>query len=182
MTFCLHEFSQNQEIQEKARRNIQEVLTRYDGKITYEALNEMTYLEQCINESLRKFPPAASLIRTVSKDYNVPDTKIVLPKGMATLISVYGIHHDPLIYEEPERFDPDRFKSENISQRHQMSFLPFGKSFFVDTSHFLRMRRDGRVLLPLKFILYLFNLFFKVKGQEFVSVNDSVILRQKLDL
>jgi cytochrome P450 family 6 len=49
MTFCLHELSLHQDIQEKARRNVLEVMERFGGKITYEALNEMTYLEQCIN-------------------------------------------------------------------------------------------------------------------------------------
>lgn len=48
MTFCLHELSLNQEIQDKARKDVLDVLARYDGKITYDAINEMTYLEQCI--------------------------------------------------------------------------------------------------------------------------------------
>lgn len=48
MTFCLHELSINQEIQEKARKNVLDVLARHEGKITYDAINEMTYLEQCI--------------------------------------------------------------------------------------------------------------------------------------
>lgn len=56
MTFTLHELSLNQEIQEKARENVREVLSRHDGKITYESLSEMTYLEQCINgESQAEF-------------------------------------------------------------------------------------------------------------------------------
>jgi cytochrome P450 family 6 len=49
MTFCLHELSLHQDIQEKARRNVLEVMEKFGGEITYEALNEMTYLEQCIN-------------------------------------------------------------------------------------------------------------------------------------
>lgn len=49
MTFTLHELSQNPDIQERVRENIQEVLARHGGKITYEALGEMQYLEQCIN-------------------------------------------------------------------------------------------------------------------------------------
>lgn len=49
MTFCLHELSLNHELQDKARANVLEVLARHEGKITYEALSEMTYLEQCIN-------------------------------------------------------------------------------------------------------------------------------------
>jgi cytochrome P450 family 6 len=127
MTFCLHELSLNEEIQEKARQNVLDVLRRHDGKITYDSLNEMTYLEQCINESLRKFPPAASLIRTVSKDYQMPESSVILSKGTTILVSVYGIHNDPDIYENPDTFDPDRFKPENIAKRHPMSFLPFGQ-------------------------------------------------------
>ena len=127
MTFCLHELSLNQEIQEKARRNIRDVLERYGGKITYESLGEMTYLEQCINESLRKFPPGASLIRTVTKDYQVPESQIILKKGMTVLASIYGIHHDPSLYPNPEVFDPDRFIHENVVKRHSMAFIPFGK-------------------------------------------------------
>jgi len=49
MTWCLHELSLNQEIQDEARKNVMEVLERHGGKITYESLGEMIYLEQCIN-------------------------------------------------------------------------------------------------------------------------------------
>ena len=52
MTFTLHELSENLDIQESVRKEIEEVLARYEGKITYEALNEMRYLEQCINGKL----------------------------------------------------------------------------------------------------------------------------------
>ncbi|CRL03720.1 CLUMA_CG016319, isoform A [Clunio marinus] len=127
MMFCLHELSLNQDIQEKARKNVQEVLARHGGKITYEALSEMTYLEQCINEALRKFPPAANIVRTVTKDYNVPDSTVVFKKDQTVLISVYAIHHDPEIYENPEEFIPERFSQEEASKRHPMAFLPFGE-------------------------------------------------------
>jgi cytochrome P450 family 6 len=57
MTFCLHELSLNQDIQEKARQSVIEVLARHDGQITYDALTEMTYLEQCINGDYIPSPP-----------------------------------------------------------------------------------------------------------------------------
>lgn len=55
MTFTLHELSENLDIQESVRKEIEEVLAKHDGKITYEALNEMRYLEQCINGKLISF-------------------------------------------------------------------------------------------------------------------------------
>lgn len=157
MTFCLHELSLNQEIQDKARKNVQEVLARHDGKINYESLSEMVYLEQCINgefysrfelfildifhfillskiffcvqESLRKFPPGASLIRTVTKDYQVPESNVVLKKGMTMITSIYAIHHDPEIYPDPEVFDPERFTHDKMVKRHPMAFIPFGEFY-----------------------------------------------------
>lgn len=49
LMFCLYELAVNQEVQDKARKEILETLEKYDDKITYESLSEMNYLEQCIN-------------------------------------------------------------------------------------------------------------------------------------
>jgi len=56
----------------------------------------------------------------------VPNTDIVLDKGVSALIPVHNIHHDPEIYPEPERFDPSRFDPEEVKSRHPMAYLPFG--------------------------------------------------------
>lgn len=52
MTFCLYELAQNQEVQEKLRKEIQDVLERFDGKITYESLKEMTYLQMSLDGNI----------------------------------------------------------------------------------------------------------------------------------
>lgn len=44
------------------------------------------------------------------------------------LASIYGIHHDPSFYPNPEEFDPERFSYENAVKRHPMAFIPFGKT------------------------------------------------------
>ena len=55
MTFCLHELSLNQEIQEKARQNVLDALEKHDGKITYESIAEMNYLELCVSGECLSF-------------------------------------------------------------------------------------------------------------------------------
>lgn len=45
---------------------------------------------------------------------------------MAVWIPVYGIHHDPEIYPNPEIFDPNRFSPEEVKLRPSGSFLAFG--------------------------------------------------------
>lgn len=60
-------------------------------------------------------------------NYAIPGTNIVIDKGTAIIIPVYGIHHDPEIYPDPETFDPNRFSPEEIQKRHSMAWLAFGE-------------------------------------------------------
>lgn len=46
---------------------------------------------------------------------------------MTMLTSIYGIHHDPTYYPNPEVYDPERFTHENSVNRHSMAFIPFGE-------------------------------------------------------
>lgn len=76
---------------------------------------------------MRKYPPAPITSRRCEYPYQIPDTKIELPAGMRVVIPIYGIHHDPNYYPEPEKFDPSRFSNENDVTRHPYTFLPFGE-------------------------------------------------------
>lgn len=78
-------------------------------------------------ETLRKYPIVPLLRRQCEKAYKVPNTDIVLEKGMILGIPLLGIHHDPEIYPEPEKFKPERFTKEAIAERHPYAWLPFGK-------------------------------------------------------
>lgn len=49
LTYCLYELALNQDIQEKARSEIKRVFGNHKGKISYESVLEMNYLDQIIN-------------------------------------------------------------------------------------------------------------------------------------
>ncbi|CAD7079469.1 unnamed protein product [Hermetia illucens] len=126
LTFTLYEMAVNQDIQDKCRAEINRVLEKYNGKLTYEAMTEMHYVEQIVLETLRKYPILPVNFRKCVKDYQVRGTNVIIEKGTAIQIPVYAIHHDPEIYPDPEKFDPDRFSPENVKQRHSVAFLSFG--------------------------------------------------------
>uniref|UniRef100_A0A1Q3FSX7 Putative cytochrome p450 n=1 Tax=Culex tarsalis TaxID=7177 RepID=A0A1Q3FSX7_CULTA len=125
MSFCLYELAMNQELQERARKNVRDVLNQH-GSLTYEAIHEMKYLENCIFETLRIYPPASILFRIATQDYHVPNTDFVIEKGTATNIPVLAIHRDPELYPDPLKFDPERFNPDQVAKRHPFAFLPFG--------------------------------------------------------
>lgn len=52
MQFCLLELAKNPEIQQRARDEINEVLRKNNGKFTYDSLQDLHYLNMCINGKL----------------------------------------------------------------------------------------------------------------------------------
>ncbi|XP_056643078.1 probable cytochrome P450 6a14 [Diorhabda sublineata] len=127
MTFALLELAQRQDIQDKLREDINEVLARHDNEITYEAIMEMTYLEKVVLETLRKHPPLTTLPRICTKSYKIPNSNLVLEAGTRVVVPVYCIQRDPEYYPDPENFDPERFNEENKSKRNQFAYMPFGE-------------------------------------------------------
>lgn len=77
-------------------------------------------------ETLRRYPPLGNLMRVANQPHHISSPDVTIEKGTMVMIPVYAIHHDPEIYPDPFRFDPDRFTAEAIGARHTHSFLPFG--------------------------------------------------------
>ena len=49
MTFCLYEMARNTDIQQRVRNEIDTVLERHGGNITYVAISEMEYLNKIVS-------------------------------------------------------------------------------------------------------------------------------------
>ncbi|EAT32870.1 AAEL014891-PA, partial [Aedes aegypti] len=127
MNFCLYELAKNPDIQEKLREDIEEAVASNGGRVTYDLVMGLRYLDNVVNETLRKYPPIESLNRVPTSDYTVPGTKHVLPKQTMITIPIYALHHDPDFYLDPDNFDPDRFLPEAAQARHPYAFIPFGE-------------------------------------------------------
>ncbi|RZB39007.1 p450 domain containing protein [Asbolus verrucosus] len=127
MTFALYELARRQDLQQKVRDEIETVLAKHQGKITYEAIQDMKYMDQVINETLRKYPPVPFLTRKCVKDYKVPGDDVVIEKDTAVIIPILPIHYDKEYFPDPEKFDPERFTEENKNSRHSYAHIPFGE-------------------------------------------------------
>ncbi|KAG5667309.1 hypothetical protein PVAND_015295 [Polypedilum vanderplanki] len=127
MMFSSYELALNQDIQGRLRTEINEVIAKHNGKVTYEAIMEMKYLDMVFNESMRKFPIVDLQHRKNLKDYRIPNTNLVIKAGTTIMIPVYCLHNDERFWENPDKFDPERFTSENIKKRHAFCYIPFSE-------------------------------------------------------
>ncbi|CAG9830836.1 unnamed protein product [Diabrotica balteata] len=91
---------------------------------TYTELGELKYIERCIKESLRLYPSAPTISRVAGEEVHTK-TGYTIPKSAVVTICIYDTHHSPHYYENPEKFDPDRFLPENIASRHPYAYIPF---------------------------------------------------------
>ncbi|GBP26429.1 Cytochrome P450 9e2 [Eumeta japonica] len=132
MVFLMYELAVNGDVQTKLRREIDACYEKYNGKIDYDKLNQMKYLDMVFSETLRKWPPGASLDRECQNRYNLgkPHSKaskdFYLDKGTQVIVPVWSIHRDPCYYPEPARFDPERFSDDNKRNIKPFTYIPFG--------------------------------------------------------
>jgi cytochrome P450 family 9 len=73
------------------------------------------------------FPPVVTGDRLCVKPYTLEvDPPLELQPGDTIFIPIYGLHHDPDYFPDPERFDPERFSDENKQRINPVAYLPFG--------------------------------------------------------
>lgn len=123
--YMFHELTHNPKVLEKLLIEIDDVLKKHNGDISYEAIQQMKYLDLCFKETLRKYPLASMVSRVASEDYEIPDTKYKLEKGTTVLFSLIGFHRDPNYFPNPDEFIPERFLDESKNYDERV-YLPFG--------------------------------------------------------
>ncbi|XP_037077826.1 cytochrome P450 6B1-like [Pollicipes pollicipes] len=114
------------DVQNDAHREIDDVLQRHDGQLTYDAVAEMTYLDRVLSETLRLYPPVIRMEQQCSRDYTLPDTNVHIPRGTIIQMSIMNIHRDHAYHPDPLLLDPDRFLPEAKETRHPCACMPFG--------------------------------------------------------
>ncbi|XP_012541379.2 cytochrome P450 9e2-like [Monomorium pharaonis] len=132
MCFAAHEIAVNQNVLEKLQKEVDQVLEETNGEVSYEAVNGMQYLNAVLEEALRMYPVAPATDRLCEKDFELPPTlpgleSFTVKKGEGIWLPVYALHHDPKYFEDPEKFDPERFLGERRKDSLNCgAYIPFG--------------------------------------------------------
>nr|XP_031847205.1 cytochrome P450 9e2-like [Nomia melanderi] len=131
MCFAAYEVGVKPDVQKRLQEEIDEVLENSKGDVSYEAINDMKYLDAIVNEALRMYPVFVGIDRVCTKPFKLPPTlpgvkPHVVKKGEYLWIPIYGVQSDPQYFEEPTKFNPDRFLDDSKKILNSGKFLSFG--------------------------------------------------------
>ncbi len=94
------------------------------GVLQPEKVAELTYTRQVIQEAMRLYPPAPTILRQPTGKSEIGGVKV--DESTSIFIPIYAIHRHTALWDNPDRFDPDRFEPQVARARHRFAYLPFG--------------------------------------------------------
>ncbi|MYN65794.1 MAG: cytochrome P450 [Acidobacteria bacterium] len=94
------------------------------GTLTAAAVRRLDVTHRVALETLRMYPIAPAITRTVSNTFEFAGYTI--PAGEKVIVATTVPHHLPEYFPEPERFDIERYTPERQEHRQPGVFVPFG--------------------------------------------------------
>lgn len=95
-----------------------------EGSLTVPALHRLDVTHRVAMETLRLYPTAPMLMRTVANPFEFEGFHV--PVGKPVLVAHSLPHYLPEIFPEPERVDIDRFGPERAEHRQPGAYAPWG--------------------------------------------------------
>ena len=170
LSWLLYLLSTHPDYLRRVRTEFESVLG--DRSLTYADVPRFEFTSKVIFEGLRLFPPFWMIDRMAVADDRVGD--VVIPGGSMVIVYVYGAHHAPRHWPDPDTFDPERFTKEEMKQRTPFTFLPFGGGPRVCIGQHYAMLQ---ILMILSEVIRRYD-FDLVPGQT-IEARPMVILRPK---
>ncbi|XP_050388413.1 cytochrome P450 20A1 isoform X1 [Patella vulgata] len=122
LTWAFYFLATHKEVEKKLVKEIKQVLG--DDDIDQENSTKLKYTRQVLDETLRCAVVAPWAARFQDFDSELGGHKI--PKNTPVIHALGVMLHDEKYWPLPNKFDPDRFNEENIKNRPNLAFSPFG--------------------------------------------------------
>jgi cytochrome P450 len=90
----------------------------------FQSLKELSYTQMVLEEAMRLYPPAWTIVRKVAHDTNMDGYDF--KKETRLILDVFMLHRHPDYWENPTDFEPKRFEPEEKKKRHKYAYIPFG--------------------------------------------------------
>ena len=120
LSWALYLMGFDQAVQQKARAEAQTVL---QGRAATGAdVENLPYIRQIVDETLRLYPPAGVISRTAQRNDTLCGREV--RPGDTVMVPIYALGRHQQLWDQPDVFDPDRFKDRKAIDRY--AYLPFG--------------------------------------------------------
>ena len=122
LSWAFYLIDQNPEVGERLR---QEALTVLGDRLPeFDDLNRLEYTTMVVEETMRLYPPVWMLSRIAQGPDTIAGYRV--PAGADVVVCPYTLHRHPEFWDQPERFDPERFDRQRRAQRPRYAYIPFG--------------------------------------------------------
>ncbi|MGC1789270.1 MAG: cytochrome P450 [Terriglobales bacterium] len=122
LSWAWYLLSQNLQVQQELQEEVDRVL---EGRVpNISDLASLTCAERVIKESMRLYPPAWGVARQVIADFELCGYRI--PAGANVVMSQWVMHRDSRFFSNPEKFDPNRWTTEQCQKLPKFAYFPFG--------------------------------------------------------
>ncbi|NUT49621.1 MAG: cytochrome P450 [Saccharothrix sp.] len=119
LAWAFHEVSRHPEVERRLLAEVDEVLG--DRPVTFADVPRLTYTAAVVDEVLRLYP-VWILMRRATEPVELAG--VGLPVGAEVIVSPHALHHDPVSFPDPYRFDPDRWLSPD-TEVPRGAYIPF---------------------------------------------------------
>jgi cytochrome P450 len=118
LSWAFHELGRHPEIEERIRAEVDAV--PIGQALSAEEVPKLDYTSRFVKEILRLYGPWLLTRRALS---TLELGGVTIPAGSTVLYSPYAVHHDPRLYPDPTRLEPDRWLADRVQKT---AFIPFG--------------------------------------------------------
>jgi cytochrome P450 len=122
LSWAWYLLAQHPEMEKRLWSELREVLNGRSP--TTQDLSKLHYTERVVKEVMRLYPPAWAIVRNSLKDCEIGGYRV--PAGATLMMSQWVMHRDPRYFEQPERFNPDRWLDERVKGTPKFAYFPFG--------------------------------------------------------
>ncbi|MDS0283130.1 cytochrome P450 [Haloarcula onubensis] len=122
LTYTWFLLSEHPEVERRVHEELDEVVG--DDRPGMEHVRRLDYLEWVIQESMRLYPPVYVLFREPTEPVELSGYPV--EQGMTLMLPQWGVHRSERFYDDPETFDPERWRPERAKERPRFAYFPFG--------------------------------------------------------
>ncbi|WP_170327359.1 cytochrome P450 [Ruegeria arenilitoris] len=122
LSWAMYLLARSPEWQEKLLEEVNDICG--DAPLQPDHIGKLKKHEMVVKEAMRLFPPVYAQERVALEDVTFPDGTSVR-RGDTVVLATYPMHRHEKLWDNPNRFEPERFAPDRAKGHHRFQFIPF---------------------------------------------------------